>query len=368
MPIFAQNNTPQSESELEANIAVIQKKLTVLKNKLNSAYGQEQLIITKLEQQDKSIADISKQVEKSVLQLDAIQEKITEIEIEINLNTSSIEEQKKQIVELLKLQVFINHDKTLRMLLANKKTQSNVQTKHQLKYLQNKLYDLIKEVAQNINDLKKLKQNQEQFQETERQHKRDLTQKQSSLLDQRKVRLQTLKQLKTEIAKHESESSSLNKDQQRLSELLKEIQVLLSDLPKDLGSNKPFRQLKGKMKKPVSGGTYMRSFNSKRSENTRWNGVVIKSKLGKSVEAVAYGRVAFADWLRGFGLLIILDHQDGYMSLYGFNESLNVEVGDWVDARQNIANIGVSGTLATPAVYFEIRKDAIPINPKSWIK
>ena len=365
--LFGRSDGPKSESELEQNIAVIQKKLTVLKNKLNSAYGEEQKIISNLEEQDKAIGVISKQVEKSTNQLKDIINQIELIENEIDESNKSIEEQKGQIIKLLKLQVYINHDKTLRMLLANKKSQSNIQTKHQLKYLQNKLYELIKEVAEKINQLKVLKQNQLHLQEQETQRKQVLTAQQADLLEQRKQRLVILNQLKKEIAKHKSESENLTKDQLRLQELLNEIQVLLSDLPKDLGSNKPFSQLKGKMKKPVV-GTYIRSFNSRRSEDTLWNGVVIKAELGESVEAIAYGRVAFADWLRGFGMLIILDHQDGYMSLYGFNQSLNVEVGDWVDERQNIASIGNSGTLATPAVYFEIRKDAKPLNPKSWVK
>jgi septal ring factor EnvC (AmiA/AmiB activator) len=226
---------------------------------------------------------------------------------------------------------------------------------------------LIKEVAERVEQLETLKTNQIALQKQESDRKIKLTSQKSELLDQRKQRLVILNQLKTEIAKHETESQGLSKDQKRLQELLNEIQLLLSDLPKDLGSNKPFKQLKGKMKKPVA-GKYIRSFNSQRSENTRWNGVVIKAELGKSVQAVAYGRVAFADWLRGYGMLIIIDHQDGYMSLYGFNESLNVEVGDWVDARQNIANIGNSGNLVTSGVYFEIRKNAKPLNPKSWVK
>lgn len=365
--VFAQSNDNQSEQEIEANIARIQKKLTVLKTKLNSAYGEEQVLIVSLEQQDKAIGEISKKVKEISKTLDDLINQINSIDTEIKTSKDSIREQKNQIVKLLKLQVYITHDKTLRMLLANKKTASNIQTKHQLKYLQNRMYLLIKAVSQSIQQLEGLKQEKTILQDQEIQRKIELTNQQSQLLEQRKKRLVILKQLKDEISKHENESSNLNKDQKRLQELLNEIQLLLSDLPKDLGSNKPFNKLKGKLIKPVK-GKYIRSFNSRRSEHTRWKGVVIKADLGKNVEAVAYGRVAFADWLRGFGLLVIIDHQDGYMSLYGFNESLNVEVGDWVEARQNISNVGNSGNLVTPALYFEIRKDAKPLNPKSWVK
>lgn len=356
-----------SEQELEAQLENIQNKLKVVKNKLNKAYGEESVLIEQLEQQDKNIAVISKQVKTSELQLQDIQNQVKETENNIQKSNDSIEKQKSQIIELLKLQVYLNQDKTLKMLLVNPNNKNSIQTKHQIKFLQNRLFNLIKEVALELQVLKKSKAELLVLQEQENLKQQKLLSEQDQLLDERRGRLKILNKLKLEIAQHETESESLNKDQQRLQNLLGEIQVLLTDLPKDLGANKPFNQLQGKMKRPVA-GRYVRSFHSSRSEDTRWNGVVIQADMGAKVRSIAYGRVAFADWLRGFGLLVILDHQEGYMSLYGFNESLNVEVGDWVDERQVIASLGNSGTLAMPAVYFEIRKDAVPLDPKVWVK
>ena len=361
------NKDDKSEAALEKNIQNIQKKLKLLKNELNRAYGQEQVLLENLEVQDKSIGEIAEKISLSNLELKAIERRIEGINLNIKTSTNSIEQQQSQIVKLLKLQIYLNHDKTLKMLLINPENSSANQTKHQVKYLQDRLYNLIKEVALEIKELEKLNITQLALQDEVSLKKQGLLLQKEKLDEQRNIRLKTLSELKIEIAKHETQNDSLNKDQRRLQQLLSEIQVLLSDLPKDLGSNKPFVQLKGKLSKPTN-GNYIRSFHSRRSENTRWDGVVIKADLGAKVTAIAYGRVAFADWLRGFGMLVILDHQDGYMSLYGFNESINVEVGDWVDSSQDIATIGNSGTLATPAVYFEIRKDAKPLNPKAWIK
>lgn len=360
------NNGNKSEAEIEQNIKAIQRKLKTLKKELNKAYGQEQVLLEKLEQQDIVISDLSNKIQATDLIIKNLIQQISELTNAISKNTNSIENQKTEIINLLKLQIYLNHDRTLKMLLVSPKNNKTSQTKHQVKYLQNRLYNLIKEVASKIIQLEKLKSEQVALQEKESQIKKGLVTQKNELFEQRNTRLKTLNKLKIEIAKHESESDGLNKDQKRLQQLLNEIQVLLSDLPKNLGS-KPFALLKGKMKKPTK-GKYIRSFHSTRSETTRWNGVVIQSELGSSVQAIAYGRVAFADWLRGFGMLVIIDHQDGYMSLYGFNESLTVDVGDWVDARQAIATIGNSGTLATPAVYFEIRKNAKPLNPKVWVK
>lgn len=357
----------QSEAELQVGIENIQIKLKTLKQKLNNAYGKEKELIDELEHQDRVISSVSNQITESNLQLQEIIKEISEINEKIEISNHSIERQKNEITELLKLQIYLNHDKTLKMLLINPGNEADIQSKHRIKYLQNKLFNLIREVAVEIENLELLKSQREKLFEQENHKKEILEQQQAELLKQRKQRLEILNNLKLEIAKHETESETLNKDQQRLQQLLNEIQVLLSDLPKDLGLNKSFAQLRGQMKQPVD-GKYIRSFNSQKSEDTRWSGVVIQSDFGNQVSAIAYGRVAFADWLRGFGMLVILDHQDGYMSLYGFNQSISVEAGDWVEERQQIATVGNSGDMPIPALYFEIRKDAIPQNPKNWVK
>jgi septal ring factor EnvC (AmiA/AmiB activator) len=361
------NAQQQSEQEIEFKIKNIQKKLKLIKNDLNAAYGKEREIIEQLEIHDQQINIYVNKISESEKEIKQLQKNIDDFNKKINTKSKQIETQKKQIIDLLKLQVYLNHDKTLKMLLISPQNNNSDLIKHQLKYLQNRLYNLIKEVAIEIQSLQKLKVKQLNLVDTEQVKQKALVIQQDQLLVQRKQRLKVLKSLKNEIAKHETESETLNKDQQRLQNLLSEIANLLTDLPDDLGLNQSFKKLKGKLIKPVE-GEYIRSFKSLRSENTKWNGVVIKSDIGSPVKAVAYGRVAYADWLRGFGMLIILDHQQGYMSLYGFNQSINVDVGDWVDVNQTIASIGNSGTLATPALYFEIRKNAEPQNPKSWIK
>jgi septal ring factor EnvC (AmiA/AmiB activator) len=86
------------------------------------------------------------------------------------------------------------------------------------------------------------------------------------------------------------------------------------------------------------------------------------------VRAISHGRIAFSDWLRGFGLLTIIDHGNGYMSLYGGNQSLYKEVGDWVESGEVIASVGNSGGRKDSALYFEIRHDGKPVNPLKWCR
>ena len=98
----------------------------------------------------------------------------------------------------------------------------------------------------------------------------------------------------------------------------------------------------------------------------KWTGVLIEAELGTPVKAIHYGRVVFADWLRGFGLLMIISHDNGYMSLYGHNQVLLVEPGEWVNPGQIIGETGTSGGQPLPTTYFEIRAAGQPIDPMLW--
>ena len=93
---------------------------------------------------------------------------------------------------------------------------------------------------------------------------------------------------------------------------------------------------------------------------------MIAADEGGKVRAVAQGRVAFADWMRGFGLLLIIDHGDGYMSLYGHNQALYKEVGEWVDSGETVATLGASGGQTRAGLYFELRHKGRPVNPVLW--
>ena len=99
----------------------------------------------------------------------------------------------------------------------------------------------------------------------------------------------------------------------------------------------------------------------------KWNGVVLATPRGHEVRSVYHGRVVFADWLAGLGLLLIVDHGEGYMTLYGYNETTLKNSGDWVAPGDVIATVGDSGGQTQPALYFEIRQGTKPVNPRRWV-
>ncbi|MBA1290004.1 murein hydrolase activator EnvC family protein [Pseudomonas japonica] len=129
-----------------------------------------------------------------------------------------------------------------------------------------------------------------------------------------------------------------------------------------------FGAARGKLPWPVDGRLLARFGDTRGDERTRWDGVMIGAAAGTAVRAVHGGRVVFADWLRGAGLLVILDHGDGYLSLYGHNQTLLKSAGDVVKAGEAISTVGTSGGQDTPALYFAIRQQGRATDPAQWCR
>lgn len=193
-----------------------------------------------------------------------------------------------------------------------------------------------------------------------RQHDELATQEQL-----RAERDQVLADLDARIESQAERLAALEQDAQELTELLEELERALREIPMDVEIPSVLG-LKGKLPRPVA-GPLLNRFGQARGGEVRWNGWLIGAAGGSEVRAIAHGRVAYADWLRGYGMLIILDHGDGIMSLYGHNESLLHSVGDWVEPGAPIATVGQSGGASEPALYFELRQNGRPADPAGWL-
>ncbi|MBC7973424.1 MAG: peptidoglycan DD-metalloendopeptidase family protein, partial [Myxococcales bacterium] len=174
--------------------------------------------------------------------------------------------------------------------------------------------------------------------------------------------------LETE-SKHRAKELDRLKDQQGgLEKLIRELRRALERIDKfPTDSKDAFAKLRGKLTWPVN-GRLIASFGQTRAGGVKWDGLLLAGTSGTPVRAVYHGRVVYADWLSGLGLLTIIDHGDGYLSLYGHNERLYKEVGERVTAGDTIATVGDSGGRSAPALYFEIRKGGRPVDPRPWFK
>lgn len=176
---------------------------------------------------------------------------------------------------------------------------------------------------------------------------------------------QVLASLQTESRSRQQSLERLKSQQSGLERLLRELKRAMDKFPAD--TNTAFARLRGKLAWPV-GGRLLARFGESRAGGVKWDGVLVATERGAPVRAVYQGRVVYADWLPGLGLLTIIDHGEGYLSLYGHNDRLYKAVGERVSAGEPVAAAGDSGGRTRPELYFEIRKAGRPVDPRPWFK
>jgi septal ring factor EnvC (AmiA/AmiB activator) len=179
-------------------------------------------------------------------------------------------------------------------------------------------------------------------------------------------RHRVLASLESSARSHEQSLARLKAQQADLEQLLEDLNHSLKQAPPpDTAS--AFGRLRGQLRWPVAGHVRAQ-FGDTRATGVKWDGLVVATERGEPVRAVSAGRVVYADWLPGLGLLAIIDHGEGYLSLYGHNEQLYKAVGEPVVAGDVIAAAGDTGGRPEPELYFEIRREGRPVDPRPWFR
>jgi septal ring factor EnvC (AmiA/AmiB activator) len=182
----------------------------------------------------------------------------------------------------------------------------------------------------------------------------------------REKRQALLAGIESRLATSGRELDGLRAEEQSLQKLIEELRQALDNLPG--ASREPFASQKGRLEWPIRGRLLNDYGQPRAGGDLRWNGVLVGAERGAEVRSIYYGRVAYADWLPGLGLLMVIEHGDGYLSLYGHNEALYRQVGDWVEPGETIATAGDSGGRSRAALYFEIRSGTRPVDPHRWFR
>ena len=235
----------------------------------------------------------------------------------------------------------------------------------------------IEAAVQRLDQLDKQKQTETELLEQDLGRKKS---EQAALDEARKQRNELLVQIGNDFSSSEQQLSQLQESESRLKSLMASLPITEEELAVDVEHAKElspamensfeprgdFSTLKGKLPWPVR-GRLVQKFGSPRTEGT-WDGVLINASEGMEIKAVTRGKVVYAEWLRGYGLLLIIDHGQGYMTLYAFNQSLYKRTGDSVEAGDVIASVGQSGGRSQAGLYFGIRKKGVPIDPLEWCR
>jgi len=289
---------------------------------------------------------------------------------------AGIAAQQSQLGQLLAMRYASGQQDYLRLLLSGRDPNQTARDLHYYSYVSRAQADFIRALRNNLAGLAQLareaRDNSAELAELEAQQREG----RKELLAQQVERRKVLARLATQIRSQRREIKSLQRDEARLSRLVEELGKVISPgasgrrndkLPESGRDAGAFAALKGKLRLPTR-GELINHFGTPRSDSgLSWKGLFIRSASGQEVRAVAAGRVVFAEWMRGFGNLMIIDHGQSYLTIYGNNEALLKQVGDSVRTGDAVATVGNSGGNPDSGLYFEIRYQGKAFDPLRWV-
>jgi len=356
----------------------LRKRIATMQHDLEKTSESKSEAADALRVSERAISDSNRELASISEQQRVADSRLAKLQTEAQRLSNSISGQQSRLGELLYRQYLDGQQDYLKLLLNNRDPN---QAARDLTYYQYIARNRAAWLASMRGDLEALDEvsssTREQREQLDRLRTEQMAQK-KTLEQEQRARQQMLGKISQQLRQQRREIGRLQHNEQRLAQLVEKIAKMLAqpksrslfrndDLPDDRFDGKPFGQLKGKLTLPVKGTVANRYGDTRPDSTVRWKGLFLRTSAGQSVKAVAAGRVVFADWLRGFGNLIILDHGKGYMSLYGNNETLYKQVGDVLRGGDTLASVGNSGGNEDSGLYFELRHESRPLDPLTWL-
>jgi murein hydrolase activator len=396
------NQADRKQSELDA----LKQRLQTLQEEFRNTQADRKEAADELRQSERAISSAVRQLrqldgdrQRARADLQALTQQAAAAKI-------SIQQQQAHLAQALKAAYLLGQGDALKLMLNGADPNQTARDLRYLAHLSRAQHAMIESLRADLARLAALQQQT-------RQKSNDLAQlqaareaEQKKLMAEKQQREQVMQKLSEQIQQQRLEISNLKRDERSLTQLVERLNRLMAqqaareaararaaqqaqksraeekdaavksgrpvavntETPVAFSTEQPFSHLKGSLRLPVA-GELMNRFGAPREDGgLSWKGLFIRAAQGSAVKVIAAGQVVFSEWLRGFGNLIIVDHGEGYMSLYSNNESLYKQVGERVQPGDAIAAVGNSGGQPDPGLYFEMRHQSRPVNPLLWMK
>lgn len=348
----------RKQAELEAIQEQIAERLEQLEDRKQELSDSEEA----LRELEQAMSTAAQRIRETQQQQNELQQRIQANESEV----AELQRQQQQHAEQLQRQVakaYTNGEHDFLKLLLNQQDPAELERLLNYYHYFNKArIDQIEQLKSVVNELKALQQTLT----AQRQELKELEQQQvarrNALKQQQSEQESLIANLQQQQRQDKSRLSQLESSREELEQVIVAIEQALQTNVQLVG----LAPVKSRLDWPTQ-GRVQKLFGRSREGPLRWKGVMIEGQTGQSVHTIADGRVLFADWLRGFGLVTVIDHGEGYMSLYGHNQTLLKQVGEEVKMGEEIALMGQTGGRSQAALYFEIRHRGAPQNPTRWI-
>ena len=351
-------------SETNEQLSQLKEQIDAIQARLDASEKERDTLQRDLRDIDLQIGDSDVKAEELDRQQRALEDRLQVLEQEGRSMQADQAAREALIEQSIQHMWAMQQGGGLRVWLGDQKPEEVARNISYLRLLIDDQRELISRYQQGLEDIER---NVQRVAETQTQLTVQMSAQndvRETLASQRAARQQTLQAINAQVRTDAQALATLRADQQRLNELLNELaNVTAPPIP----AAQPFADLKGALPMPVT-GTPSNRFGGRRNADIRWRGWLIPAEEGESIRAVHAGQVIYADWLRGQGLLIVIDHDDGWLTLYAQNHSLMRQVGDRVAAGDVIARAGASGGHDVTGLYFEVRHQGQPVDPAQWIR
>ena len=377
---FAAPAKPPAASEEE--LRELRGRIERLQAELGAAEESRGEAADQLKSSGKAVSEAQRALFELAQRRSTLEEELAAIAARDRQTRSSVSEQETLAGKLLRLQYLQGAPDRLRLALEGRDAATVARHIAYYEYIQRARAGIIGELRKTGESLAALEKDALARRDELKENERAQAEEARKLERERAARATILARLAGDIAKGRREIGRLKRDEARLARLVEEIARALAAKPVDgrrakgravdrvadaSSASRAFASLKGRLNLPVRGELMNRYGTAREETGATWKGLFIRSVSGETVHAVADGRVVYADWLRGFGNLLILDHGTGYMSLYANNDGLLRKVGESVSGGDPIAHVGASGDNVDSGLYFELRRDGKPFDPLGWV-
>ncbi|MDZ4348497.1 MAG: peptidoglycan DD-metalloendopeptidase family protein [Xanthomonadaceae bacterium] len=357
----------EKEADAERKLADVRARIATLTEQQRAIAAERGETEDELRQADGRVSEAVRRLRGTEAELAQRESTLARLRTEHEALSSHLSGQREALAALVRSAYALGRHEQLKLLLAQDRIADLARVMAYHRYLQADRSERIQALLDQLRTLAELSAKVEE-ERAALAIAKDAQQADIAALEARRgERKALLTQLDARQRDARQQLATLGRDEQALTRLLEQLRDVLADIPRRMDEGIPLAQRQGALPWPVV-GPLLTGFGGRLGDGRTARGWLIAGTAGAEVRAISHGRVAFADWMKGYGLILILDHGDGWLSLYAHNDALLKNAGDWVGAGEPIASLGNSGGLDRPALYFELRRAGAPVDPKVWLR
>jgi murein hydrolase activator len=367
VPALADRTDDEESAQRQAELEALQSRINDLRQTLERERGQRDAASEALRAAEEEVGRLGRELRQTESEIRQHESRLSNLRSERSAREAEINEERGALARQIQGAYRTGREEQIKMLLNQEDPAAFGRMLVYYDYLNRARTARIERIAEHVRELARLAEAVDDTLDDLARARSRQRQALDSMEATRENREAAVAQIESRLRDRGQRLTRLEEDEAELQDLIRSLQDTLGDIPSRLHEGRAFSELQGQLIWPTDGRVSRQFGDDRAGGRMRWRGLLINSNAGNDVRAVSHGRVAYSGWLQHYGLVLIIDHGEGWLSLYGHNRAVYQDVGDWVDAGEVIASVGDSGGRDDSGLYFEIRNGRDPVNPSRWL-